>query len=545
MKKILFFLLISNYIFAQWSISNAERSALISIYNSTNGEHWSVVWDFQKDPKTWYGIKIKNGFVTEINLRGNVLKGNFPSNISVFTKLEKLDMSSNQLEGEVSSGISSLSSLIRLDVSNNRLSGDPSLVLSSLTQLEELSLGNNNFSVSDIDGFLQNFTKLKILDLSKFGLSSVPSKISLNPGLEILNLSNNHISQGFSVLSGLSKLTELNLSGNQLTAIPSGFPAVLKSLDVSNNLFSANYSAPLSSLKNLEWLSLENNQITQFPAELAQLTKLVHLNFGRNKISGGTSALLPLTDLQQLFLNNNQFSGDFPAELLQLPKLQMISLNSNQLSGSIPQNIPAVTFLENNRYTENQISTFLNFNVLNPNPKTADFVYSPQRYDEEKTVGAHVNGTANLTQSLSGNDYTFTWFKTLDQNLNAHTSSYFISSVQPEDFDVYTCEAYYVKNHPKYLMEVSFFREPITLFDTMGTNEISKNINIFPNPTKDYLNIRTENIKVESSAIYDLSGKLLFTSKKSVIDVRHLPSGVYFIVIETGNSRETFKWIKE
>ncbi len=79
MKKFLFFLLFSQLYFSQnWSISFAERAALVNIYNSTSGETWSQKWDLEKDPKNWYGIKIKNGSVIEINLRGNALKGNFP-----------------------------------------------------------------------------------------------------------------------------------------------------------------------------------------------------------------------------------------------------------------------------------------------------------------------------------------------------------------------------------------------------------------------------------------------------------------------------------
>ena len=541
LKKILFFLLISNYIFAQWSISNGERSALISIYNSTNGDHWSSSWNLEKDPKTWYGIKVKNGSVTEINLRGNALKGNFPTNLSAFSQLEKLDLSSNQLQGDLSSGISGLTQLIRLDISNNRLSGDPSLTLASLSQLEELSIGNNFFAINDVDGFLQNFTKIKVLDLSKLNLNTVPQKLSTYTNLEVLNLSNNVISQKFNIVNGLSKLTDLDLSGNQLTTIPAaiGLNVNLKSLNLSNNNFSANYSAPLSTLKNLEWLSLEINQIENFPTELNQLTKLIHLNFGRNKISGGLSSLLNLTNLEQLFLNNNTFSGEFPTELLQLKKLQMLALTSNQFSGEIPQNIPALTFIENNRFNETQIRNFLSLNK-----DVADFRYSPQRYDEETTIAAAIGGNANLTQSISGENYQFSWFKTLDKNINVSSPNYTINSVKEEDFDVYTCEAYFVKNYQNFLMEVSFFREPITLDRTLAIDEIAKNITIYPNPTKDFIHIRSNNIKVESSTIYDLSGKQIFTSKDSIIDVKSLPSAVYLISIKTLNGIKTFKWIK-
>lgn len=117
MKKIIFFLLISNFAFAQWSISNAERGALINIYNATNGENWNRTWDLEKDPRTWFGVSVRNGAVVELNLSGNALKGNFPAYVSSLTKLTKLDLSNNQLSGEVPMGISSLSSLTKLDIS--------------------------------------------------------------------------------------------------------------------------------------------------------------------------------------------------------------------------------------------------------------------------------------------------------------------------------------------------------------------------------------------------------------------------------------------
>jgi Leucine-rich repeat (LRR) protein len=534
--------LISNHIFAQWSIPNVERDALISIYNSTNGIGWSQTWDFSKDPRNWYGIRTRNGNIIEINLRGNALKGDFPAIFSAFSKLQKLDLSSNQLSGEVSASVSGLADLVRLDISNNNLSGDPTSFLASLSQLEELSLGNNQFSAANIDAFLQNFSNVKVLDLANFGLTAVPQNIPNKPNLEILNLSNNTISQNFNNLSGLSNLSELNLSGNQLTQIPPEFSSLtnLKVLNLSNNLFANNYSAPLSALVNLEWLSLENNQISVFPAELSQLTKLIHLNFGRNKISGGLSSLLVLTNLQQLFLNNNLFQGGFPSELTQFSKLQMLSLASNNFSGEIPANTPSLTFIENNRFNQTQIDNFLQQNLVK-----ADFTYSPQRYDSAEQVLGIIGNSADLTQSLSGTDYQFTWLKNLDENTGVHTETYHINNVQNEDFATYTCEAYYFKNNPNYRMEVAFFREPITLVEQLGTDdEILKDLNIYPNPTKDFLNILSKNYKIEEVYIYDLSGKLMISNNKTQINVRNLPSGAYIISIKTNAGIKNFKFIK-
>ena len=175
----------------------------------------------------------------------------------------------------------------------------------------------------------------------------------------------------------------------------------------------------------------------------------------------------------------------------------------------------------------------------------ADFVYSPQRYDDTTTVFASLGSNANLTQSLSGEDYSFKWFKTLENNMNVTSINLPINSVKNSDYDQYTCEAYYLKNNPNYLMEVSFFREIITLDNSLATEEVSKNLTIYPNPTSDFINIQSNNLKIENSTIYDLSGKRLLQSKDLKINVKYFPSGVYLIVIKTDKFAKTIKWIKE
>ena len=542
MKKFLFFLIFSQLYFSQnWSISFAERAALVNIYNSTSGETWSQKWDLEKDPKNWYGIKIKNGSVIEINLRGNALKGNFPITVSSFSKLQKLDLSSNQLSGEISPSISALSNLVRIDISNNRLTGDPTSAILPLSNLQEISVGNNQFAFAEINTFLQNFPTLKILDLSHTNLNTVPAKISTLTNLESLNLSNNTISQNFSNLSNLINLRELNLSGNQLTKIPSELASLsaLVSLDLGNNLFSSNYATVLGNLKNLEWLSLANNQITAFPAELSQLKKLVHLNFSGNKIAGGFESLLTLTELEQIYLDKNEISGVFPSSLLQLEKLQMLSLTGNQLSGEIPENLPAITFLENNRFTKQEIKNF-----ILKNKELADFTYSPQRYDEPKNVYATLGSSTSLPQALSGNEYQFSWFKNLDQKVPGFSESYYINNVEDDDFADYTCEAYVFEQLPNELMEISFFREPVTLVKSLGTEEINGDLVVYPNPTSDFLYIKTSKLDIEKVFIFDLSGKLLFSEKSKTIDVKNLPSATYIISIKTSNALKSFKFIK-
>ncbi|SDE85146.1 T9SS type A sorting domain-containing protein [Epilithonimonas hungarica] len=544
MKKILFFLLISNFLFSQWSISNAERNALVSIYNATDGENWNRTWDLEKDPKTWFGVSIKNGMVDELNLTGNALKGAFPTFVSSLTHLTKLDLSNNQLSGEVPMGISSLSSLTKLDISNNRLNGNPTNSLTGLFNVQDLALGGNSFIIPDVNGLLQGYNNIKNLNIADLGLQNIPSRITTFSNLESLILDNNPIlANAYGNIAGLSKLTSLSLSGNALTQIPTQVSLLtqLTSLDLSSNNLTEQNTSGLSPLINLEWLSLESNQFSQIPAQVGLLKKLQTLNLGRNKISGGTSILAGLPALQQLFMNNNLLSGNIPSEFLAMTKLLMLNLNSNQLSGDLNDKLPEITHLSNNRFNKNQLSNY----IVDYNEQT-ELNYSPQRYDEEKEVLGVIGQPAKLEQSLSGSEYTFTWFKNLDQKMNVTTTDLSFNDVEESDYATYTVEAYtYSILDNSVVFDLSLFRNPISLVKILGTAETAKYFNIYPNPTSDYLNIVSSKYDIQKVHIYDLSGKQMLSETKSKIDVSKLPSGVYMLIIKTQEGNKNFKFIKQ
>ena len=545
MKKLLFFLLISNFLFSQWSISNAERSALITIYNAADGDNWNRTWDQEKDPRNWFGVVVKNGAVIELNLSGNALSGTFPANISAFSKLLKLDLSNNKLSGDVPAGVSSLTALTKLDISNNRLTGDPKNALSGLVNLQDLALGGNQFAISDVNGLLQNFNNIRILNIADLQLSNIPAKIAAFPNLENLILDNNPIlANGYANIAGLSQLKSLSLSGTGLTQIPVKVSqrTQLTSLNLSNNALTEQNTSGLSTLTNLEWLSLENNQLSQIPTQLLQCKKLKTLNLGRNQILGGLSTITSLNNLQQLFLNNNQISGSFPSALIGMPNLMMLNLNSNQLTGVLPAKLPEITHIANNRFNKNQLA-----NYLGDFTEQTDFNYSPQRYDEAKTVLAVLGQPAKLDQSLSGS-YTFTWFKNLDQKMNPTSESLSFNSVESTDFSTYTAEAYsYGLLANDILFDLSLFREPIILGDALATSNADelKDLSIYPNPATDFVNILNVRHQIEKVLIFDLSGKQMLSDSKQKINVSRLPSGVYMLSVKTEAGIRNFKFIKQ
>lgn len=80
-----------------------------------------------------------------------------------------------------------------------------------------------------------------------------------------------------------------------------------------------------------------------------------------------------------------------------------------------------------------------------------------------------------------------------------------------------------------------------TKFDVISTNIeetlLDKNINIYPNPTSDfiYLQSREQTIDIQHISLYNNSGTLLesFKGNPSKIDVRDYPSGIYFVKLES------------
>ena len=79
----------------------------------------------------------------------------------------------------------------------------------------------------------------------------------------------------------------------------------------------------------------------------------------------------------------------------------------------------------------------------------------------------------------------------------------------------------------------------------LSENKIS-NLSVFPNPTNNIINIALENYNGEINLeFYDLSGKLLKSSKSKTLEIEEYNSGIYLLKVSYDNKFQKVKIIKE
>jgi hypothetical protein len=73
-------------------------------------------------------------------------------------------------------------------------------------------------------------------------------------------------------------------------------------------------------------------------------------------------------------------------------------------------------------------------------------------------------------------------------------------------------------------------------------------VNIYPNPTAGKLRIESGELRIENVVIYDVFGKIQKIENwgvESAIDISHLPTGIYFVKINTEAGEVVRKVVKE
>ncbi|WP_172425557.1 IPTL-CTERM sorting domain-containing protein [Vandammella animalimorsus] len=219
---------------AQAAIPQAERDALIALYNSTDGAHWKNRSNWRNGGDTdfnapgsecsWHGVTCDSAkaHVTKVNLADNQLNGTIP-NLSGLHQLQHFDVSVNQLSGTIPN-LSGLHQLQHFDVSINQLSGTiPNL--SGLHQLQRFDA-----RVNQLSGTIPNLSGLNQLQRFKVGVNQLSGTIPDLSGLHQLqhfDVSVNQLSGTIPNLSGLNQLKAFQVGDNLLTGKPPAAPTGL------------------------------------------------------------------------------------------------------------------------------------------------------------------------------------------------------------------------------------------------------------------------------------------------------------------------------
>ena len=84
---------------ANGQVSPKEKSALVDLYNSTNGKEWNSSWDLNAPVNTWKGVEINQGHVIGLTLFMNNLNGTLPESLGDLKHISTLNLAFNQITG--------------------------------------------------------------------------------------------------------------------------------------------------------------------------------------------------------------------------------------------------------------------------------------------------------------------------------------------------------------------------------------------------------------------------------------------------------------
>lgn len=179
------------------------------------------------------------------------------------------------------------------------------------------------------------------------------------------------------------------------------------------------------------------------------------------------------------------------------------------------------------------------------------FTYAQQTFDLDWAVG--INGADASVEIETGDTVRWTWTDELPHTVTS------ISGSSQETFDSGTLtglgqEFSYTFTQAgtnDYQCDV----HPATMFGTITVNEtlavedkFAININWFPNPVSDALNI-TSLFKLNSYQVVDVMGKIVQASNNEdtnvlAIDMSSYPRGMYFVTLVSGDLKTSIQVIK-
>ncbi|GAB1293382.1 Podocan-like protein 1 [Apodemus speciosus] len=316
-----------------------------------------------------------------LHLQNNLISKVPRGALSLQTQLRELYLQHNQLTDSSldASTFSKLSSLEYLDLSHNQLATVPEGLPATLTilhlgrncirhvdavrlhrarGLRYLLLQHNKLEASALPaGTLRPLRTLHTLHLYGNRLEHVPPALPRHlqalvmphnrvaalgardlvsaRALAELNLAYNRLASARvhpGAFRRLRALRSLDLAGNQLSRLPEGLPASLRSLRLQRNQLRTLEPEQLAGLNKLRELNLAHNRLRVGdigPGTWHELQALQVLDLGHNELSF-VPPDLPET-LEELHLQANRISHVGPEAFLSTPRLRALFLRANRL----------------------------------------------------------------------------------------------------------------------------------------------------------------------------------------------------------------------
>lgn len=173
----------------------SDKTALIALYNATDGDNWTNSWDLTQPMSAWYGVALNaDGCVVSLDLNNNQLSGTIPSELGNLAQMTLLKLSNNQLSGNIPSQLGNLINLKDLYLNSNQLSGTIPSELGNLNNLFGMYLSYNQLSGS-IPSEFGNLINLRSLYLNNNQISGgIPLRIANLSNLKLLRIYNNQMS---------------------------------------------------------------------------------------------------------------------------------------------------------------------------------------------------------------------------------------------------------------------------------------------------------------------------------------------------------------
>jgi len=184
------------------------------------------------------------------------------------------------------------------------------------------------------------------LDLSKKGLTEVPTEVYENVDLTILKLFGNQLDSISYRIGELHNLEELYIGKNNLKTLPKEI-GQLKKLKILSLQYNQIDSLPneLGDLENLETLWLDQNRLIHLPDSIGKLKNLKVMQVRFNRLESLPVGLGDCENLSLLYLNRNNLNS-LPEELGNLKKLREIYLARSGALVQIPESFCDLRYLE-------------------------------------------------------------------------------------------------------------------------------------------------------------------------------------------------------